>query len=136
MKKGTAQRIAKIASRVLDNPASSTSAKLVAASASTQVRLRVRKPLPECVASHTSKTTDLGKTQVQIDNPTSIWFTHNRSPALKPNAPSTTTHSDFNNFSAALRNEFARSVAIVSTDGIEEFMSWNLEEWLGELVVA
>jgi hypothetical protein len=76
------------------------------------------------------RTGNLSPQAVQIDNPTSIWFTHNRSPALKPNAPSTTARSDFNDFSAALRNEFARSVAIISTDGIEDFMSWNLEEWL------
>jgi hypothetical protein len=38
MKKGTAQRIAKVASRVLDNPASSKSAKIVAASALTQTK--------------------------------------------------------------------------------------------------
>lgn len=75
-------------------------------------------------------TGNLSPQTVKIDNPNAIWFMHNRSPALKPNAPSTTARSDFNNFSAALRNEFARSVAIISTDGIEEFMSWDLEEWL------
>lgn len=36
MKKGTAQRIAKLAAKVLDNPASSKTAKTVAASALTQ----------------------------------------------------------------------------------------------------
>jgi len=76
------------------------------------------------------RTGNLPHQEVQIDSPNSIWFTHNRSPALKPNAPSATATSDFNNFSAALRNEFARSVAIINTDGIEEFMSWDLEEWL------
>jgi hypothetical protein len=38
MKKGTAPKIAKIASRVLDNPASSKPAKIVAASALTQTQ--------------------------------------------------------------------------------------------------
>jgi hypothetical protein len=38
MKKGTASKIAKIAARVLDNPASSEKAKIVAASALTQTK--------------------------------------------------------------------------------------------------
>ena len=38
MKKGTSTKIAKIASKVLDNPASSKKAKLVAASALTQTK--------------------------------------------------------------------------------------------------
>lgn len=76
------------------------------------------------------RTGNLSPQAVQTESCNAIWFTHNRSPALKPNARSTTALSDFNEFSSALRNEFARSVAIVSTDGIDEFLSWDLEEWL------
>lgn len=76
------------------------------------------------------KTGNLSPDAVKVEPRDAIWFTHNRSPALKPNAPSTTASSDFNQFSSALRNEFARSVAIVNADGLDSFMSWNLEEWL------
>jgi hypothetical protein len=76
------------------------------------------------------KTGNLSSEHVTVEKVDSIWFTHNRSPALKPNAPSTTAFSDFNQFSAALTNEFARSVAIISTDGIDDFLSRDLEEWL------
>ena len=76
------------------------------------------------------QTGNLSSEAVKIEKSDGIWFTHNRSPSLKPNAPSTTAFSDFNEFSAALKNEFARSVAIISTDGIDNFLSRDLEEWL------
>jgi hypothetical protein len=76
------------------------------------------------------KTGNLSPEAVKIEPCDAIWLTHNRSPALKPNAPSITAASDFNQFSSALRNEFARSVAIISADGLDSFMSWNLEDWL------
>jgi len=60
---------------------------------------------------------------------TNVWFTHNRSPALKPTAP-LTGRAKFNDLSSALRSEFARSIAIVNSEGIDDFMSWDLEEWL------
>jgi hypothetical protein len=76
------------------------------------------------------KTGNLSPEALMVEPCDAIWFTHNRSPALKPNAPSTTGSSDFNQFSSSLRNEFSRSVAIISADGLDSFMSWNLEEWL------
>ncbi len=76
------------------------------------------------------KTGNLSPDAVETEPCEAIWFTHNRSPALEPNAPSTTESSDFNQFSSALRNEFARSVAIINAEGLDSFMSWDLEEWL------
>lgn len=76
------------------------------------------------------KTGNLPSEAVNVEKVEAVWFTHNRSPALRPNSKSISTRGDFNEFSSALRNEFARSVAIISTDGIDEFMSWNSEEWL------
>jgi hypothetical protein len=64
-----------------------------------------------------------------------IWFTHNRSPVLSPELPilkpevSSLLRST-NRFSDALRHEFARSVAIVSTSGIDSFLCWDIEQWL------
>jgi hypothetical protein len=66
---------------------------------------------------------------VKVEPSDGIWFTHNRSPVLKPKAPSATAFSDFNEFSSALRNEFSRSVAIISAAGIDEFLSLDMEEW-------
>jgi hypothetical protein len=64
-----------------------------------------------------------------------IWFTHNRSPELSPEPRMLKPQvSDLmrsiNRFSDALRHEFARSVAIVSTTGIDNFLCWDVEEWL------
>ena len=76
------------------------------------------------------RTGNLSPQSVKTEKSSAIWFTHHRSPALKPNARSTTAYSDFNQFSLALRNEFARSVAIITTDGIEEFVLRDLEAYL------
>jgi len=64
-----------------------------------------------------------------------IWFTHNRSPVLSPELPilkpEVSSHlRSTNRFSDALRHEFARSIAIVSTTGIDSFLCWDVEHWL------
>ena len=64
-----------------------------------------------------------------------IWFTHNRSPELSPEPrmlkPQVSSlMRSMNRFSDALRHEFARSVAIISTTGIDSFLCWDVEEWL------
>jgi hypothetical protein len=64
-----------------------------------------------------------------------IWFTHNRSPELSPELRMLKPEvfglmRSINRFSDALRHEFARSVAIISTAGIDSFLCWDVEKWL------
>jgi hypothetical protein len=72
-------------------------------------------------------TGNLSAEQVNAQKTDWLWFTYNRSPALSHFLP----YEDVkNNFSKYVRREFARSIAIVSVGGIDEFLGWNLEEWL------
>lgn len=64
-----------------------------------------------------------------------VWFSHNRSPALeaepeinKPDKNLSLLGSS--RFSDDLRRLFARTVAIVSPTGIDNFLGGNIEEWL------
>jgi hypothetical protein len=82
------------------------------------------------IAESDLRTGNLQPDSVKVKKTDVVWFTHNRSPAMQPDAASATAFSNFNEFSAALRNEFARSVAIISPDGIDEFLSRDLEESL------
>jgi len=61
-----------------------------------------------------------------------IWFMHNRSPSLKPDLdlylPSDVYEAE--GLSSDLRNEFARSIAIISSEGIDNFLTANLDDWI------
>lgn len=56
-----------------------------------------------------------------------IWFMHNRSPKLQPSVGSEESDDDL---SANLRRDYARTIAIVSPDGIDDFLRTDLGEWL------
>jgi hypothetical protein len=56
-----------------------------------------------------------------------IWFTHHRSPTLSHALLKLRSDDDM---ASELRMGYSRSVAIVSPDGIDEFLSWELEKWL------
>ena len=56
-----------------------------------------------------------------------IWYNYNRSPDLRHDLE----WSDFGaDLTKELKYESARSIAIVSPEGISDFLGWNLEEWL------
>jgi hypothetical protein len=74
-------------------------------------------------------TGDLGKNLV-TERAEWIWFTHNRSPNLKPDLDVERERSALDGMSFDLRREFARSIAIVSPGGIDSFLCAELEEWL------
>jgi hypothetical protein len=59
-----------------------------------------------------------------------IWFTHHRSPSLMPDIQFQRVGTSYNALSSDLRQQFARTVAIVSPDGIDDFLSTDFEGWL------
>lgn len=56
-----------------------------------------------------------------------IWFSHNRSPHLRHDLEWTGTEADL---AKEMRYEFARSIAIVSPQGVEAFFNMDVEELL------
>ena len=71
-------------------------------------------------------TGDLPMDAVNLKKVAWIWYTHNRSPALQNNYEKYRDPS----VSRALKYEFERSIAMVSSDGIEKFLGFDLETWL------
>jgi hypothetical protein len=61
-----------------------------------------------------------------------LWFNVHRSPGLKPdvNVDMETNDRFFKELSFYLRQECARSVAIVNANAIDSFLSIDMEEWL------
>ncbi len=57
-----------------------------------------------------------------------LWFTHNQSPALVHGLSNDTY---LRNLSTDLYREFARSIAVVSAEGVDEFLSINIEDFFG-----
>ena len=56
-----------------------------------------------------------------------IWYNHNRSPNLRHALEWNGSETEL---AEELKVEFARSIAIVSTDGIDNFLGRDMEEWL------
>jgi hypothetical protein len=56
-----------------------------------------------------------------------IWFNHNRSPVLRADLEWANVSEDL---ARELRLEFARSIAIVGPEGVDKFLTINLESWL------
>ena len=56
-----------------------------------------------------------------------LWFTHNSSANLRHDLEWEGASDDLTD---ELKREFARSVAIVSSRGIDEFLQQDLEAWL------
>ena len=60
-----------------------------------------------------------------------IWLSHNRSPAISPPKPTPTPGTAVEDDPrTVLRSEFARSIAVISTDGIDDFLSTPVAELL------
>jgi hypothetical protein len=72
-------------------------------------------------------TGNLTAEQVKAEEAKWIWFTYNRSPQLSHFLPYENKKDDL---SQLIRQEFARSVAIVGAGGIDEFLQTDLEGWL------
>ena len=58
-----------------------------------------------------------------------IWFNHNRSPRLRHDVQLESYDSGID-LSTELKHEFARSVAIISSSGIDHFLTRDPEGWL------
>lgn len=56
-----------------------------------------------------------------------IWYNHNRSPILRHDLGWINLDTEL---SKELKTEFARSIAIVSTHGIDQFLGMDMDEWL------
>ena len=72
-------------------------------------------------------TGNLSVEQVKAQKADWVWFTYNRSPHLSHGLPYESRREDL---SSLLRLEFARSIAIVGTEGIDNFLKRDLEAWL------
>jgi hypothetical protein len=72
-------------------------------------------------------TGNLGPEQVRAEPIDWVWFTHNRSPRLGPSAPFEGRRNDL---PTLVRHEYARSIAVISVNGIDDFLKRDLEEWL------
>jgi hypothetical protein len=82
------------------------------------------------ISSADLKTGDFPQAAINAKPASWIWFTHNRSPTLKPQHGGESTDVKIGDLSVDLRQQFARSVAIVSATAIEEFFCADLDEWL------
>ncbi|MDQ1591717.1 MAG: hypothetical protein QOG71_2344 [Pyrinomonadaceae bacterium] len=72
-------------------------------------------------------TGNLAPDAVQAQRENWIWFAHNRSPRLQPSVGSETPLGEL---SAYLRRDHARAIAIISPDGIDDFLQSDLGDWL------
>jgi hypothetical protein len=68
--------------------------------------------------------------EVQAQAADWIWFTHNQTSNLRPEFYWQQERSALDGFSYDLRREFARSIAIVSPSGLDDFLCFDFEEWL------
>lgn len=74
------------------------------------------------------RTGDLPKEAVRAKKVDWIWFTHNRSPMLRHGLQ--VGRKDPGTISEELVYGFTRSIAIVSSDGVDRFLGCDLERWL------
>ncbi len=82
------------------------------------------------IGSSDLTTGDLTPDSIKVEQTDWIWFTHNRSPALMPQLGGAVADVKLGSLSFDLREQFARSVAIVSATAIDEFFCTDLDEWL------
>lgn len=75
------------------------------------------------------KTGNLSADDVKAKKVDWLWFNHNRSPRLGHNIQAESYDSNID-LSTELKNEFTRSVAIIGPDGIDRFLTRDLEHWL------
>ncbi len=73
-------------------------------------------------------TGELANGVVQAQQIDWVWFTNHRSPGLKPDINLEREGNPFGELAFDLRRDFARSVAIISPSGIDNFLTMNLEE--------
>lgn len=59
-----------------------------------------------------------------------IWFTHNRSPMISAGGQARPAITNLDDLARRLRLDFARSIAIVSPDGLDAFLSADLHSWI------
>lgn len=76
------------------------------------------------------KTGDLDKDVINAPQVDWIWFNYNRSPELKPEVKIESRGSVLGDLSIDLKQHFTRSVAVISTSGIDQFLCADLDEWL------
>ena len=72
-------------------------------------------------------TGDLPSEAVEAKKSDWILYNHNRSPILRHDLEWNGVETEL---SKELKVEFARSIAIVSTDGIDKFLGMDMDEWL------
>lgn len=72
-------------------------------------------------------TGNLTPEQVEVKRANWPWFTYNRSAHLSHWLPYEEVKDDV---SRLLRNEYARTIAIVGVEGIDEFLRIDMEEWI------
>lgn len=72
-------------------------------------------------------TGDLTQVALEAKKAPWIWHNYNRSPDLRHDLEWSNFGTDL---TKELKYESARSIAIVSPEGISYFLRWNLEEWL------
>lgn len=75
-------------------------------------------------------TGDFDKDSIQAQEADWIWFNYNRSPKIKPTLNLERAGGMLSDLSVDLRHQFTRSVAIVSTSGIDAFLCADLDDWL------
>lgn len=76
------------------------------------------------------KTGDLDKNLIKAHQVEWVWFNYNRSPKLKPHVTIESNGSALGELAVELKRHFTRSVAIISTSGIDQFLCADLDEWL------
>lgn len=72
-------------------------------------------------------TGNLTPEQVEVKRADWLWFTYNRSAHLSHWLPYEEVKDDV---SRLLRNEYARTIAIVGVEGIDEFLRIAMEDWV------
>jgi hypothetical protein len=76
------------------------------------------------------ETGDFSTNSIQANRTDWVWFNHNRSPKLKPKLSLERVGGVLSDLSVDLPHQFTRSIAIVSTSGIDSFLCADLDEWL------
>lgn len=59
-----------------------------------------------------------------------LWINYNRSPMFSPKIPLKVHTSLYHNLSYYLQQEFTRSIAIVNSTGMKDFLSRDWENWI------
>jgi hypothetical protein len=76
---------------------------------------------------------DLPPETVKADPSDWIWFNHNRSAQLRPSIKAQLDGDRANtlfDIAKEMQSEYARSIAVVSVDYLDNFLMADLEEWL------